>query len=298
MRAHVRGHTPNPLSAAAGTAARQPALETAALHQGVHQQQANTSGPQPPPTHILTLPQHVIAAHILPHVRDPACVRAFLHSCKAAHSLSSFQLQADWLLEQRDPTTALLLAVNARRSRNESLLLALLNKLGALAATAEGPAGEPLLVHSSHAGFSLAVVRLLQLGADPNGRTGALTPLAAASYFGKISVVKVLLEAGADAGRASGADGSTALHDAAIHGEPSIVRVLLEAGAPVNARCEFDGNTPLHLACREDHADVVRTLLQHADIDTTVRNKAGDTPLDLGRRISSDETVALLEQHA
>ena len=63
----------------------------------------SSSRPKPPAaTQLFSLPDHLISAHILLHVADPACMRAFAASCKAAHSMSSStHLQAGWLLRHR-----------------------------------------------------------------------------------------------------------------------------------------------------------------------------------------------------
>eukprot|EP00740_Mantoniella_antarctica_P021007 CAMPEP_0198679328 /NCGR_PEP_ID=MMETSP1468-20131203/2517_1 /TAXON_ID=1461545 /ORGANISM="Mantoniella sp, Strain CCMP1436" /LENGTH=69 /DNA_ID=CAMNT_0044417869 /DNA_START=14 /DNA_END=220 /DNA_ORIENTATION=+ len=60
-----------------------------------------------------------------------------------------------------------------------------------------------------------------------------VTPLQMATQNGHLTVVKVLLEAGADANKALN-DGFTPLQVAAQCGHPAVVKVLLEAGADAN----------------------------------------------------------------
>ena len=54
--------------------------------------------------------------------------------------------------------------------------------------------------------------------------------------------------------------GNSPLHDAANVGSLSVVRVLLELGADVNARCN-SGWTPLLRACNAGHDAVAKALV-------------------------------------
>nr|ARM20329.1 C3H29 [Santalum album] len=73
------------------------------------------------------------------------------------------------------------------------------------------------------------------------------TPLMIAALFGSTGVLKFIVESGkADANRASGSDGATALHCAAAGGSESlleIVKLLLNASADVNS-VDAKGNKP------------------------------------------------------
>ena len=69
------------------------------------------------------------------------------------------------------------------------------------------------------------------------------TPLITASLFGKIEVVRALVEAGADVNYQN-KEGSTALHTAAFFCHPEIVGILLDNGADKNIRNNA-GSTPL-----------------------------------------------------
>ena len=53
------------------------------------------------------------------------------------------------------------------------------------------------------------------------------------------------------------------LHAASSKGNVSIVKMLVEAGADVD-RCSVLDYTPLHLACIEDHKEVVDYLIREA----------------------------------
>ena len=82
----------------------------------------------------------------------------------------------------------------------------------------------------------LALVRqLLADGASPNeGDKGWCLPLIHAAMKGTSSMVKLLLEAGADVNGAEPPEQVTALMAAADNGHLKIVRLLLAAGADVN----------------------------------------------------------------
>jgi len=67
------------------------------------------------------------------------------------------------------------------------------------------------------------------------------------------------------------------LHDAAAEGDLTLVRQLIDLGADVNEQLESDGSTPLYCAVVENHAEIAALLLAHkANPDV---GKQGVTPL-------------------
>ncbi|MEY3174609.1 MAG: hypothetical protein RLZZ436_2523 [Planctomycetota bacterium] len=73
--------------------------------------------------------------------------------------------------------------------------------------------------------------------------------------------------------------GSTPLSQASLWGQLTLVRRLLEAGADIRGT-NSDGNTALHLAAFMCHEEVVRVLLENgAAVD--LKNNRGETPLDV-----------------
>ncbi|OWR41866.1 E3 ubiquitin-protein ligase mind-bomb, partial [Danaus plexippus plexippus] len=98
--------------------------------------------------------------------------------------------------------------------------------------------------------------------ADVNGVYGGHTALLAAAQNGHVEVLRVLLEAGAEAD-AEDRDGDRAAHHAAFGDESAALRALAAAGADLNAR-NRRRQTPLHIAVNKGHLAVVRTLLQLA----------------------------------
>jgi len=78
---------------------------------------------------------------------------------------------------------------------------------------------------------------------------------------------------------ASTADGSTALHVAAKHGHANVLRLLLEAGADALS-ADAEMRTALHLVAVAGHGLCVKALLD-AGADPEGRDSDGKTPLDL-----------------
>jgi len=106
-----------------------------------------------------------------------------------------------------------------------------------------------------------AVGLLLSRGADPNlaarneMKVGAIHAAAASQ---SLSIVRALIEAGADVNRAQQA-GFTPLHEAAMTGQLELAQLLLDRGADVNAKAD-DARTALAIA-REAKQQAVIDLL-------------------------------------
>jgi ankyrin repeat protein len=144
-------------------------------------------------------------------------------------------------------------------------------------------------------------------GADPHVQCRMETiPLHSAALYGKFEVVQKLIEYDADID-AGDVYGLTPLywasHDRHFK-DDSVVRLLLERGADVNARSDNDGSTPLHRASRFGALKVVRLLLEYgADIEAvdvygkTALQVVGELEyieVDQGR---CDEVTKLLIEH-
>ena len=81
-----------------------------------------------------------------------------------------------------------------------------------------------------------------------------------AALNGRVDVVKVLLQNGADVNDVDVLEW-TALHCAAKKGHVGVVKVLIQNGADVNAVDE-EKSTALHYAARYGHVDVAKVLIQ------------------------------------
>ena len=109
---------------------------------------------------------------------------------------------------------------------------------------------------------------LLERGVGVNTRRmGDFTPLHVASCFGKLEIVLLLLDHGADA-NAETDGGLKLLHQVSIGLYKSkedgvrVTELLLGHGAEVDARDKVH-LTPLHIACQHGKLEIVRLLLDH-----------------------------------
>jgi hypothetical protein len=132
-------------------------------------------------------------------------------------------------------------------------------------------------------------------------------PLHFAASFENFEWVQKLIEYGADID-ARDEDGWTPLYWASGGGyfkDGSVLRLLLERGADVNARADDDDSTPLHWASKVGALEVVRLLLEHgADVEAV--NVNGETALQVVgekryRKVDHqgrcDEITRLLVEH-
>ncbi len=135
------------------------------------------------------------------------------------------------------------------------------------------------------------------------------TALCFASYWGKLDVVKILLENNADLEMRSEQTGLTALLEAAHFGQFEIVKFLTESGANLNAK-DRNGKTALMIAVdRATHPgkfvarllpqnshkylEVIQFLLKNG-VDINVKDNAGNTALKIARSKDKSEIVQLL----
>merc|ERR1719166_293066 len=93
------------------------------------------------------------------------------------------------------------------------------------------------------------------------------------------SVVKKLFSI-ADLNLRASQHGQTALMLAVSHGRLDMVELLLEAGADVNIRDE-DGSTALMCAAEHGHMEIVKLLMRHPDINIAPADNDGLTALSV-----------------
>jgi hypothetical protein len=122
------------------------------------------------------------------------------------------------------------------------------------------------------------VRHLLSRGARPVGPTKAsvLGPLVNAVWGGSVGTVKVLIDAGSRVDPEPGKD--SALDAAALKGRLDMVRLLLDSGANPNHRSSGK-NTPLMSAVRSENPDIARTLIAEG-ADLNAESEDGMTVLD------------------
>jgi ankyrin repeat protein len=147
-----------------------------------------------------------------------------------------------------------------------------------------------------------AAVRLLVDGGLVGGgaslsarNTEGQTPLHLAVHNGDVSMVRLLLDRGADP-EATAANGNRPLYDAAESGYLEIVELLLEFAASVEAFNVTEQRTAFYQAVENGHVAVAKSLLRNgADIDA--RSPSGLTPLFCAVRRQDVELVEYLLEH-
>ncbi|XP_014679106.1 PREDICTED: putative ankyrin repeat protein RF_0381 [Priapulus caudatus] len=156
--------------------------------------------------------------------------------------------------------------------------------------------GQTSLHYAASSGWLDIMCLLLEAGADANvanTKSGAtplmkavtegkeatvrMNSLYMAACSGQLDIVRLLLEAGANA-NAADSYGVTSLHIAACPGRLDIMRLLLEAGADPNVAETKSGDTPLMWAVTEGEEAVVRMLLSHG-ADANAADSYGQTSL-------------------
>lgn len=142
-----------------------------------------------------------------------------------------------------------------------------------------------------------------QPGADEMGFVlgGGRSALMWAAFSGNVSILKQLLDAGADANEIGGL--GTPLAQAAWANRTATARVLIDRGARVNQAGPMDGYAPLHWAAStEEHdASLAKLLLSHG-ADPNLDGGDGvdalldvsQTPLMLARRRGDTPVLAAL----
>jgi ankyrin repeat protein len=128
---------------------------------------------------------------------------------------------------------------------------------------------------------------------DADGRTTLMHAILAEDA--DPSIVRLLIDRGADVNAADSDQRWSALHFGARDQKPEIVRQLLEVGAAVDPIDAF-GNTPLWRAVMEagSSLDTIKELLRHG-ADPHRKNSRGIAPINLARDMGRDDIVALFE---
>ena len=105
----------------------------------------------------------------------------------------------------------------------------------------------------------------------PGSRFGG-TPIHAGTIREHVDIIRKLLEAGADPGRAD-YNGVTPLHSAASQGSVEVVEMLLRGGAPADPKDFMDGKTPAEWATLSGHEDVARLISGRSKINEAASGK-------------------------
>jgi len=119
-----------------------------------------------------------------------------------------------------------------------------------------------------------------------------ITPLIAAVLWGRLKIMKFLLEQKDISIDAKGPRNRTALHCAAFYGYGVLVDLLLKSGARAEVT-DDDGVTPLHEASWGGNLSSVRLLLA-AGADPNTRDQEGNTCLHKAAFVGNYDVILLL----
>ena len=153
-----------------------------------------------------------------------------------------------------------------------------------------------------------AVLAALEDGVNINAfNADEHTALSMAAYWGHLTVVRALIEAGVNLNLGCEYDGETPLISAAsmtamanskisVGGmnQAEVARLLIEAGADVNAGTD-EGWTALMAAANAGSIEVVKLLLQ-AGADVNAKDGRKDTALSRAQKTKHQEIVELLKE--
>ena len=184
------------------------------------------------------------------------------------------------------------------------------------------------LCRAARAGGLQEASDALSQGADVNGvcrlkgegdGRGKVTPLIVATKYCNASIVRLLLDAGADPEKRAKADGEAAVHAAASGGvwrearglgdilllfkrqvggarNISTLRELVHAGADVEATMS-GGQSPLHVAAASDNAEAIEVLIAagaRVDVRCPPGSPDGRTPLCVAAMYGKVRAVRIL----
>ncbi len=119
-----------------------------------------------------------------------------------------------------------------------------------------------------------------------------LSPLAFSIQQKNLEIVRMLVEAGADA---NWGGTTTPLEAAALEGDPEMAQILIEAGAEIDRRVD-DGFTPLMTAAALGHRRVCQRLLV-AGSRPLLRNDHGQTAVGLAEDAGHAATADLIRSY-
>ncbi|KAF5875535.1 putative ankyrin repeat-containing protein [Botrytis fragariae] len=134
---------------------------------------------------------------------------------------------------------------------------------------------------------------LLEAGASITTRDNryGLSPLEWAALQGNVEIVKILME------KAVSWSGTSLLSIAAARGHMSLVKHLLEKGATINSIDQYWGCTALHLAAGYGHTAIAFLLLARGADPNVIDRSKGQTPLYYAIYKGRHETIKILLEH-
>jgi ankyrin repeat protein len=158
---------------------------------------------------------------------------------------------------------------------------------------AEGCADWTPLLTAANRGEIKAVRRLLQAGANVHAGKGDVLCYACEKE-NSLELVELLLDAGASVNVIGGHKGSTPLHVASEHGQTNVVRVLLQAGAEAKTK-DLNGWIPFHNAALGSSVEILRLLIE-AGSDIKALDHKGRDACELATQWGKPEVAKFLKQ--
>lgn len=140
------------------------------------------------------------------------------------------------------------------------------------------------------------VRRQLDRGLPPNAVKGNLPFTLWAIKYGKLDILKLLLQNGADVNKKEDGKGGTALFYAVQKNYAEAVKLLLDQDDILVDQKDNDGNTPLKKACYDGHRNIA-VLLLNKGADVNAKNNEDFSPLwDSVKENHPDIVKLLLDQ--
>jgi ankyrin repeat protein len=214
----------------------------------------------------------------------------FMSTADVMKAIQSDDVASLKLLLAREPQ----LAGERDENGNSPLLIAAYYGRTAMVRAILDHGVRPNVFEACTAGLAGDVVRLLKENprlVHERSHDG-WTPLHLAAFFGRLEIVKMLLESGAPMLAISSNNESNLPINAAAAGRRNdVVRLLVERGCPPDARASDQGYTALHLAANNGNVELVEFLLR-SGADRNLRTGAGETAHDLA--IKQGHTIQAL----
>lgn len=139
-----------------------------------------------------------------------------------------------------------------------------------------------------------AVQLFLRAGFSPDARDAHGVPVLSLAIRGRHrSIMKILIERGADVNVSSEDRGDTPLMEAAVRGEPEILEELLSCDADLNV-VNKNRQTALMLAIGESYIQIAKRLIE-AGAEDVGPDELGMTALKYAQLFHHDDIVALLQ---
>jgi ankyrin repeat protein len=225
---------------------------------------------------------HQLVELLLQHGADVNCRSGSITALRTATWLNDVKMVRLLLSVGADTSRDGLIA-DATRAKNPELILTLLEAGANI--NQNFIAGTCALTIAAETNDVNLVQFLLSKGAHPNitcdpERRRFRLPLVEATKCRNFHMIEMLLEAGADCGRAD-SGGLNALQTAAKMGDIELVRYFLKAGADVNLPAAFShGLTALQAAVKSRNIELIQFLISEgADLNSPAAENWGRTAL-------------------